>query len=80
MGDNAGLPRQTAVSMLDPVLLRTQPAELAQRLKETRGFDLDVSRIADLEAARKQIQKRTEELQNLRNTRSKAIGQAKAKG
>jgi len=80
MGDNAGLPRQTAVSMLDPVLLRTQPAELAQRLKETRGFDLDVSRIADLEAARKQLQKRTEELQNLRNTRSKAIGQAKAKG
>ncbi len=80
MGDNAGFPRQTAVSMLDPVLLRTQPAELAQRLKETRGFDLDVSRIADLEASRKQIQKRTEELQNLRNTRSKAIGQAKAKG
>jgi seryl-tRNA synthetase len=80
MGDNAGFPRQTAVSMLDPVLLRTQPAELAQRLKETRGFDLDVSRIAELEASRKQIQKRTEELQNLRNTRSKAIGQAKAKG
>jgi len=80
MGDNAAFPRQTAVSMLDPVLLRTQPAELAQRLKETRGFDLDVSRIADLEASRKQIQKRTEELQNLRNTRSKAIGQAKAKG
>ncbi|WP_296282999.1 serine--tRNA ligase [Pseudoxanthomonas sp.] len=66
--------------MLDPVLLRTQPAALAQRLKESRGFDLDVSRIADLEASRKQIQKRTEELQNLRNTRSKAIGQAKAKG
>ncbi|MBD9467622.1 serine--tRNA ligase [Pseudoxanthomonas sp. PXM01] len=66
--------------MLDPVLLRTQPAELAQRLKETRGFDLGVSRIADLEASRKHIQKRTEELQNLRNTRSKAIGQAKAKG
>ena len=66
--------------MLDPVLLRTQPAELAQRLKQARNFDLDVSRIADLEAARKQLQKRTEELQNLRNTRSKAIGQAKAKG
>ncbi|MBD9481156.1 serine--tRNA ligase [Pseudoxanthomonas sp. PXM02] len=66
--------------MLDPVLLRTQPAELAQRLKEARGFDLDVARIAELEASRKQIQKRTEELQNLRNTRSKAIGQAKAKG
>ncbi len=80
MGDNAGFPRQPAVSMLDPVLLRTQSAELARRLKETRGFDLDVSRIAELEASRKQLQKRTEELQNLRNTRSKAIGQAKAKG
>jgi seryl-tRNA synthetase len=80
MGDNAGFPRQRAVSMLDPVLLRTQPAELARRLKETRGFDLDVSRIGELEASRKQLQKRTEELQNLRNTRSKAIGQAKAKG
>ncbi len=66
--------------MLDPVLLRTQTAELAQRLKDSRGFDLDVSRLAELESARKQIQKRTEELQNLRNTRSKAIGQAKAKG
>ncbi|MEL1264298.1 serine--tRNA ligase [Pseudoxanthomonas putridarboris] len=66
--------------MLDPVLLRTQTAELAQRLKDTRGFDLDTSRLAELENARKQIQKRTEELQNLRNTRSKAIGQAKAKG
>ena len=61
--------------MLDPVLLRTQPAELAQRLRETRGFDLDVSRIAELEASRKQIQKRTEELQSLRNSNSKYIGQ-----
>ncbi|MGX5731726.1 serine--tRNA ligase [Pseudoxanthomonas beigongshangi] len=66
--------------MLDPALLRTQTAELAQRLKDSRDFDLDVSRLAELESARKQIQKRTEELQNLRNTRSKAIGQAKAKG
>ncbi|WP_411834843.1 serine--tRNA ligase [Pseudoxanthomonas mexicana] len=66
--------------MLDPVLLRNQPAELAQRLRDSRGFELDVSRLAELEADRKRIQKRTEELQNLRNTRSKAIGQAKAKG
>ncbi|KRG71097.1 serine--tRNA ligase [Pseudoxanthomonas dokdonensis] len=66
--------------MLDPVLLRTQPAELAQRLKASRGFDLDVSALERLEASRKQIQTRTQELQNLRNTRSKAIGQAKAKG
>src|SRR5690606_1745394 len=33
-----------------------------------------------LESERKAIQTRTQELQNLRNTRSKAIGMAKAKG
>jgi len=66
--------------MLDPSLLRTQPAELAARLRETRGFDLDVAALETLEAERKQLQVRTQELQNLRNTRSKAIGQAKAKG
>ncbi|WP_454831108.1 serine--tRNA ligase [Pseudoxanthomonas wuyuanensis] len=66
--------------MLDPVLLRTQTAELAQRLKDSRGFDLDVSALESLESARKQLQTRTQELQNLRNTRSKSIGQAKAKG
>ncbi|HZV22530.1 MAG TPA: serine--tRNA ligase [Luteimonas sp.] len=66
--------------MLDPSLLRTQPAELAARLRESRGFDLDVAALETLEAERKQLQVRTQELQNLRNTRSRAIGQAKAKG
>jgi seryl-tRNA synthetase len=66
--------------MLDPALLRTNPAELAQRLLATRGHVLDVSALESLESARKQLQTRTQELQNLRNTRSKAIGQAKAKG
>ena len=66
--------------MLDPALLRTRPAELATRLRETRGFDLDVATLETLESERKQLQVRTQELQNLRNTRSKAIGQAKAKG
>jgi seryl-tRNA synthetase len=66
--------------MLDPVLLRNQPADLAQRLRDTRGFELDVSALESLESRRKQLQVRTQELQNLRNTRSKAIGQAKAKG
>jgi seryl-tRNA synthetase len=80
MGDNAGFFRSAAAFMLDPVLLRTQTAELAQRLKDSRGFDLDVSALESLESARKQLQTRTQELQNLRNTRSKAIGQAKAKG
>ncbi|MFL6593361.1 MAG: serine--tRNA ligase [Luteimonas sp.] len=66
--------------MLDPALLRSRPAELAERLRETRGFELDVAALETLESERKQLQVRTQELQNLRNTRSKAIGQAKARG
>ncbi len=66
--------------MLDPALLRTQPADLAARLKETRGYDLNVADLLLLEAERKQIQVRTQELQNLRNTKSKQIGMLKAKG
>ncbi len=66
--------------MLDPALLRSQLAATAERLKATRGFDLDIAAFEQLEAERKAIQVRTQELQNLRNTRSKAIGMAKAKG
>ncbi|MHC1651756.1 serine--tRNA ligase [Stenotrophomonas maltophilia] len=66
--------------MLDPALLRHQPADLAERLRSSRGFELDVSALESLEADRKRIQVRTQELQSLRNSRSKAIGQAKAKG
>ena len=66
--------------MLDPALLRTHPADLAERLRASRGFELDVARLEALEAQRKQLQIRTQELQNLRNTRSKQIGMLKAKG
>jgi seryl-tRNA synthetase len=66
--------------MLDPALLRSRLAETAERLKETRGFALDVVAVEALESQRKQLSTETQELQNLRNTRSKAIGQAKAKG
>jgi seryl-tRNA synthetase len=66
--------------MLDPALLRGQLAETAARLKVLRGFDLDVLATVALESERKRVQARTQELQNLRNLRSKAIGQAKAKG
>ena len=69
-----------SLAMLDPSLLRQHVTDTAARLRESRGFELPVSRIESLEAERKQIQVRTQELQNLRNTRSKAIGQAKAKG
>jgi seryl-tRNA synthetase len=66
--------------MLDPALLRSRLADTAARLKETRGYDLDVSAVEALESERKRLSTETQELQNLRNTRSKAIGQAKAKG
>ncbi|NMW24239.1 serine--tRNA ligase, partial [Rhodanobacter denitrificans] len=66
--------------MLDPALLRSRLAETAARLAETRGYTLDVSTVEALESSRKQLAMDTQELQNLRNTRSKAIGQAKAKG
>jgi seryl-tRNA synthetase len=66
--------------MLDPALLRSRLAETAARLKETRGYTLDVAAVDVLESQRKQLSTETQELQNLRNTRSKAIGQAKAKG
>ena len=66
--------------MLDPTLLRQNPAELAARLKLSRGFDLDPARLESLEVERKQIQVRTQELQATRNARSRAIGQAKATG
>ena len=65
--------------MLDPALLRAHLDDTAARLA-TRGFDLDTSGIAALESRRKQAQVQTQELQNLRNTRSKAIGAAKGRG
>ena len=80
-GDNpVPEPQPPTAAMLDPALLRNQPADLAERLRTSRGFELDVSALESLEADRKRIQVRTQELQSLRNSRSKAIGQAKAKG
>jgi len=66
--------------MLDPHLLRNALLDTAARLKATRGFELDAASIENLEAERKHIQTRTQELQNLRNSKSKSIGMAKAKG
>jgi len=66
--------------MLDPALLRSHLAETAARLRDQRGYVLDVAAVEALEGERKRLSKQTQDLQNLRNTRSKAIGQAKAKG
>lgn len=65
--------------MLDSRLLRTQAQEIADRLA-TRGYVLDVARLDALEAQRKTVQTRTEQLQAERNKSAKSIGQAKARG
>ena len=66
--------------MLDPQLFRAQLQETAAKLLELRGYSLNIDQFQQFEATRKQLQSRTQELQSLRNMRSKAIGQAKAKG
>jgi seryl-tRNA synthetase len=65
--------------MLDIQLLRNDLAAVAARLA-TRGFVLDTAKFELLEGERKTIQTRTQELQAKRNSSSKLIGQAKAKG
>ncbi|NQZ82758.1 MAG: serine--tRNA ligase [Colwellia sp.] len=65
--------------MLDPKLFRTDIEQTAQLLAK-RGFILDVAQLSALEVQRKEIQIKTQELQSQRNTRSKSIGQAKARG
>ncbi len=65
--------------MLDIQLLRNDLDAVAERLA-TRGFVLDTAKFAQLEAERKTIQTRTQEWQARRNSSSKQIGAAKAKG
>ncbi|HKK04630.1 MAG TPA: serine--tRNA ligase [Gammaproteobacteria bacterium] len=65
--------------MLDPRLIRNELDDVAVQLAR-RGYTLERERIAELESRRKAIQVRTQDLQNERNTQSKAIGKAKAAG
>ncbi len=65
--------------MLDPKLLRTDPALVATTLQK-KGYVLDVARFQALEERRRDLQVRTEQLQSERNARSKGIGKAKASG
>jgi seryl-tRNA synthetase len=65
--------------MIDIQLLRKDIANVAARLA-TRKFQLDVAGFNALEAERKAIQTRTEELQGKRNSLSKQIGMLKGKG
>jgi seryl-tRNA synthetase len=68
--------------MLDITLLRKDLASVVARLetrKKPQQF-LDVAACSGLEAERKAIQTRTEELQSQRNQLSRQIGQLKSKG
>ena len=65
--------------MLESKLLRGNNDFVVEQLKR-RNFTFDVDEFNKLEDQRKVIQVQTQELQNLRNTKSKAIGQAKASG
>jgi seryl-tRNA synthetase len=65
--------------MIDIQLLRKDIANVAARLA-TRKYQLDVDAFNALEAERKAIQTRTEELQGKRNSQSKLIGMMKGKG
>ncbi len=65
--------------MLDIQLLRTDLSGVAARL-HTRGYVLDTAAFERLEAERKAIQTRTQELQARRNSASKQIGAARGKG
>ncbi|NQZ23524.1 MAG: serine--tRNA ligase [Colwellia sp.] len=65
--------------MLDPKLFRNDIEATAAQLAK-RGFTLDTALLKDLEEQRKAFQIKTQELQSQRNTRSKSIGQAKARG
>ena len=65
--------------MLDPNLLRNELDAVAEKLAR-RGFTLDVEKIRQQEERRKVLQVETESLQAERNSRSKSIGAAKARG
>jgi seryl-tRNA synthetase len=65
--------------MLDIQLLRTNIDAVAQRLA-SRGYTLDSATFLTLEAERKTLQTRTQELQATRNSLSKQIGMLKGKG
>ena len=65
--------------MLDIQLFRNDLEGTAARLA-ARGFTLDTAAFSALEAQRKEVQTRTQDLQAKRNATSKQIGIAKSKG
>jgi seryl-tRNA synthetase len=65
--------------MIDPKLLRTSAAEVAENLAR-RNFEFDAEAYTELEDRRKALQVDTENLRAERNASAKNIGKAKAQG
>lgn len=65
--------------MIDPKLLRQSAADVAKSLAR-RGFKFDADTYLALEDKRKSLQVEAESLRSERNTSSKSIGMAKARG
>ncbi len=65
--------------MLDPKLLRSDLENVSKDLQR-KGFELDHALFSSLEEQRKTLQVETQELQSVRNQRSKEIGAAKGRG
>ena len=65
--------------MLDSKILRSDLDSVVAKL-QIKNFDFDVAAFSHLEEQRKSLQVSTQNLQGERNSRSRAIGDAKAKG
>lgn len=65
--------------MLDPKLLRTDLDSVVEKLR-IKKYEFDTELFNTLEQQRKSLQVDTQQLQSERNSKSKAIGKAKAKG
>ena len=65
--------------MLDSKILRSDLDKVVAKL-QIKNFDFDVAAFSQLEEQRKSLQVSTQNLQGERNSRSRAIGDAKAKG
>ncbi|MEM8984548.1 MAG: serine--tRNA ligase [Pseudomonadota bacterium] len=65
--------------MLDPKVLRADPAAVAANLAR-RGFEFDAARFSAVDAERKSLQVEVEALRKQRNDSAKQIGIAKSRG
>ena len=65
--------------MLDSKYVRSNPEEVAERLRK-KHYELDVAGLNALEERRKSLQMRTEQLQSERKSGSKEFGKLKAQG